>query len=649
MTAYPARKFLAAAGILAGLCFINASAAAERNRESPHGRYNTSGTSLFDLFGRSKTKKKRSYLVDYLNTKRKYRHANDGVLTRGVKTRPVKKKVKYKRRAAPAPIQVVEERPEPPLVYEPEKLETLRADDLTEAMPPEPPAAAVYQELQETRVLRVAPAEKQALVDFYRRNQFRPLWTSQQGLDERGQSVLRLLAASAEDGLAPEDYLPPSLARFDDDLTFISGDLARLARLDLELSARALRYARHASGGRLVPNKLTIYHDIKPKTVDLAAAMQVFAWSPFPAEYLKSLQPRHKTYATLKVALAGLRGLRAEPEAGVIGSGRHVTPGQSDPRVALARRHLAWLGYVGTGPLPGDDTVLDDALSARLEVFQADARIKQTGMLDAATVAALNSRDSEASIARLAYNMERLRWLPETLGKRYVLVNQPAYSLQVVDEGREIWRTKVVIGRTTSQTVAFSDRMETIVFNPSWGIPPTIMKNEMLPRLKRDPGYLDRIGYRVLARDGKIVKSRSVRWSQYTDAVPYLVLQPPSDDNAMGEVKFLFPNAHSIYMHDTPSRSLFKRSTRALSHGCVRVQNPRQFAEVLLGLDSAEIAALIDSGKSQTNKVTRETAVHLAYFTAWPEDDGRIVFYDDVYGRDERMERAFTTVAVAVR
>jgi murein L,D-transpeptidase YcbB/YkuD len=247
--------------------------------------------------------------------------------------------------------------------------------------------------------------------------------------------------------------------------------------------------------------------------------------------------------------------------------------------------------------------------------------------------------------------MERLRWLPKTLGDRHVFVNQAAYMLKVVDHGREIWRSKVIVGKPNTQTVAFSDEMEKIVFNPSWGVPPSIMKNEMIPRLRRDPGYLDRIGYRVLTPDGKkIIRSRSVPWWKYKNGkVPYLIQQPPGDDNALGEVKFLFPNSHSIYMHDTPTRNLFGKSVRALSHGCVRVENPREFAEILLGVDASDIAERIDSGVSQSTKVTRATRVHLTYFTVWPANDGRLLTYDDVYGRDQRMERAFSTVAVASR
>jgi murein L,D-transpeptidase YcbB/YkuD len=634
-----ARKLVVAAALTAGFCFATPSDAAQRNRDTPGVR--TCGF-FCKAFGRDRTKKR----PDHSYRKRKYSYDDDYFFSRPVK----RKKVKRQRQAGP--VQIVEERAEPPLVYEPEKLEILKAAALPEAAPAETLAAAIYAELKNRKsAIRVTAGEKEAIIGFYRQNGFRPVWVSKQGLGERGRSVLRLFESADKDGLSPDDYLPPALALFDDDLALIEEDVRLLARLELELSARALRYARHASGGRLIPSKLTKYHDIKPETVDLAVAMTAFLRSPKPAAYLQSLQPDHPAYAKFKKALTGLREFRDEAKAVTPRSGKGVLPGQDDPRIALLRQQLALLRYGAADPLPGEETILDDMLSERLTEFQTDAGIKPTGALDAATMVALNTRTGTPAIAKLIYNMERLRWLPKTLGERHVFVNQAAYMLKVVEDGREIWRTKVIVGKPNSQTVAFSDSMERIVFNPSWGVPPSIMKNEMIPRLTRDPGYLDRIGYRVLTPSGKkIVRSRSVSWWKYRNGkVPYLILQPPGDDNALGEVKFLFPNRHSIYMHDTPTRDLFEKPVRALSHGCVRVENPRHFAELLLGVDDVDIAARIDSGVSRETPVTRETKVHLTYFTAWPADDGRIVHYDDIYGRDERMERAFTTMSIASR
>lgn len=638
MGVFSLRKAWFAAALAAGLCLVATSHAGSRKNDSG---YQTED-SFFSFFNRDRARKRSDRENNYWGWKRTYGYDDDYWSRRT-------KRAKRQRRGAPA--QIVE-RPEPPLVYEPERLEMLRAGDLSEAAPEAPLAAAIYGELKSKKSpIRVTPAERKALVDFYRQNGFRSVWISQQGLGERGRSVLRLFQTAGEDGMTPEDYLPLSLARFDDDLELISSDVRRLARLDLDLSTRALRYARHASGGRLIPNKLTIYHDITPETVDLASAMRALLRSPHPADYLASLQPRHPAYAVFKKTLAAIRELRTEPNSGMIGPGRKVIVAEDDPRIALVRRHLALLGY-GEDAIPASqETLLDDRLSGRLTTFQTDAGIKPTGMLDAATILALNSRNGAPGINRLVYNMERLRWLPKQLGQRHVFVNQASYSLRLVEDGRDVWRTRVIVGKLDSQTVAFSDKMETIVFNPSWGVPPSIMKNEMIPRLRRDPGYLDRLGYRVLTPNGKkIVRSRSVNWWKYSNGkVPYLILQPPGDDNALGEVKFLFPNSHSIYMHDTPARDLFQKPARAFSHGCVRVENPRTFAELLLGVGAFDIAARIDSGVSQETRVTRETQVHLTYFTMWPADDGRILTFDDVYGRDERMARAFSTVAIASR
>lgn len=544
--------------------------------------------------------------------------------------------------------------PETPLVYRPDKLQALKVESFTEAEPQDALAGAVYRELlNKDAALRVTPEEKTAILDIYREGGFKPLWTSPDGLDQRGRDVLALLAKSAEEALEPTDYLPPVLGSFTDDPHLFKGDMAHLARLDLGLTAMALKYARHISGGRLIPNRLTKYNDITPETVNAAAAAKVLAWSPFPIQYLESLEPKHPAFALFKAELAKKRALLHVPEGEAIPPGKRVKPGDADERLALVRHHLERLGYLtpksGQSADATPTPVLDPEMAEALKTFQTEAQIKAWGGLDQATVNSLNGRTEERNVAKLIYNIERLRWLPRDLGNKYVFVNQAAYQLQVMDGGREIWRTKVIIGKPLTQTVAFHDRMETVVFNPSWGVPPSIIRKEMLPILRRDPSYLDRLGYRVVTKNGQIVRSSAVNWSAYDKGVPFSIQQPPSDDNALGEIKFLFPNSHSIYFHDTPARSLFARSARAFSHGCVRVENPRIFAETLLGLSADEVAKRIDSGRSQSAKVKADIKVHITYFTAWPDQNGKIVYYDDVYGRDQRMESAFSATAVAAK
>lgn len=544
--------------------------------------------------------------------------------------------------------------PEAPLVYRPDKLQALSAESFAEAEPQEPLPAAIYRELlSKEATIRVTPEERTAILDVYRTGGFRSLWTTVAGLDPRGQDILALLAKSADEGFEPTDYLPPALGSFTDSPTMFKGDLVHLARLDLGLTAAALKYARHISGGRLVPNRLTKYNDISSETVNPAAAVRILAWSPFPIDFLNGLEPTHPAFALLKAELAKKRALLHVAESEAIPPGKRVQPGDQDDRLSLVRHHLARLGYLeakSTAPKhAGASPVLDRDLMEALKAFQAEAQLKSWGGLDQATISALNDRTERRNIAKLIYNIERLRWLPKDLGSKYVFVNQAAYQLQIFDNGREAWRTKVIIGKPLTQTVAFHDQMESVVFNPSWGVPPSIIRKEMLPILRRDPSYLDRLGYRVIGRNGQIVRSSSIDWSAYDKGVPFSIQQPPSDDNALGEIKFVFPNSHSIYFHDTPARSLFDRSARAFSHGCVRVENPRIFAEALLGWSAEDVAKRIDSGRSQSARVKDDIKVHITYFTAWPDQSGKIIYYDDVYGRDQRMESAFSATAVAAK
>jgi murein L,D-transpeptidase YcbB/YkuD len=285
-----------------------------------------------------------------------------------------------------------------------------------------------------------------------------------------------------------------------------------------------------------------------------------------------------------------------------------------------------------------------------LQEFQKTAGIKPTGRLDNVTVNAMNNRFGSArDLNRLVDNMERLRWLPKHLGTRHVFVNQAAFEVRVIDGQSEVWRSKVIVGKPNTQTSAFHDQIETVVFNPSWGVPPSIIAKEYLPKLWNDPSYLDRIGFRVTTPDGRQISSGNIDWWSYSGKVPYNIEQPPGSDNALGELKFLFPNAHNIYMHDTPTKNLFAKDVRAFSHGCVRVENPREFATILLGWNRAKIDANTDSGVSQTVPLPTKVPVHIAYFTAWPDTAGKIQYFNDIYGRDEALEKAMSATLLAQR
>lgn len=536
------------------------------------------------------------------------------------------------------------------LTYVPDKLVVLGGTALAVPRPADPAAAAVLDALESKDTeIRVLAEARDAILDHYRGQDFKPLWVENGTLSGRGYKVLQLLAAAGDEGLDAARYLPAGLAGFDAALP--TSDPVAMARLDVSLTAMALTYARHASGGQFDPRRLSRYNDLVPEWVPAARAMKVLAWSPFPAEYLAGLHPSHPAYAAMKTALAQHRG--SSPQVVIfepIATGKVVRTGQADDRMPAIRARLAELGFAEPADhLADDPMVLDGELSGRLRAFQAAAGIGADGLLGNRTVTALNSDDRAIELQRLLNNMERLRWLPKSLGSRYVFVNPPAYTVQVMDKGEEIWRSRVIVGKPTTQTAAFHDEIETVVFNPSWGVPQSIIANEYLPKLRDDPGYLDRIGFKVVDARGKVVSSSSVDWWSYGSKVPYGVQQPPGRSNALGELKFLFPNSHDIYMHDTPNRDLFDSDKRAFSHGCVRVQNPRDFAAVLLGWDRTRIDQNTESRKSQSVKLSAKVPVHLTYFTAWPDETGTIRYHNDIYGRDETMDKARSAILLARR
>lgn len=534
------------------------------------------------------------------------------------------------------------------LTYVPPKLVPLSGVKLAEPRPADAAAAAIHDQLAaDVPALRVLPAAREALVTQYAAQGFKPMWLADGKLTPRGKAVLALLAESGAEGLEPQSYLPGGLAGFDS--AFPENDTAAMARIDIDLTGAALRYARDASGGQFDPALLSRYHDVTPPWVPATQAIKVLAYSPFAAEYLKSLHPTHPAYGAMKTALAEFRAAQEKPRDNVIPDGGIVKKGASDPRIPAIRARLAELGFAAPAPAEGAPDVLDAALNLQLRQFQKSAGLRVTGAVGPQTVAALNDAGSAGSVDKLLDNMERLRWLPRNLGNRYVFVNQAAYEAQVIRDGKPEWTTRVIVGKPNTQTAVFSDEMETVVFNPSWGVPPSIIANEYLPKLRRDPGYLDRIGFKVVNQQGKVVSSRSVPWGRYGSKVPYGIQQPPGEDNALGEIKFLFPNTHDIYMHDTPSRELFERDGRAFSHGCVRVQNPRDFATVLLGWQPEDVAAKIESGRSATVRLEAKIPVHLTYFTAWPDETGKIVFFKDIYGRDKPIDNARSSTLVAQR
>lgn len=634
------------------------------------------GKGLFgDLFSSGNRKPRRPsgdlpwWLNDRPNTDVNVIYGTPGTAPKPVVARPVK------------PVAPVYEDPEPipglgmGLVAYQAPLQQPVADPAFARLAAASPEAMAIRDVLASRDsgIRAVQAERSAILAHYQASGFRPLWLESGTLSERARLVLAVLAQADKDGMAAEAYLPPVLASFDDPEAQLGGVTSKLAALDVGLTAAALKYARDARDGQFDPARLSLYNDIKVAVLDPAEALRTLEFSPLPQSWLLGLQPQLPQYQALKQALAEVEAKAAEANAITLAPGPQVKPGGSDPRLADLRRKLASLGFEVAAPANamaapatatvnspamgseglaitepalkpgldgGDPLVMDKELSLALKRFQKSVKLKATGVLDNAAVKALNADRSAEIRRKLAINMERMRWLPRDLGQRHVFVNQAAYDVRVMNSGREEWHSKVIVGRPMTQTSAFHDQMETVVFNPTWNVPESIVVNEYLPKLFRDPAYLDKQGFKVINAKGKVVKSASVNWGAYGSKPPFMVQQPSGGDNALGELKFLFPNQHSIYMHDTPTRSLFKQDVRAFSHGCVRVENPRDFAAVLLGWDREKVNALVDAGLNDQVALNKPIPVHITYFTAWPGSDGKIRYFDDIYGRDGAMFKA---------
>jgi murein L,D-transpeptidase YcbB/YkuD len=281
------------------------------------------------------------------------------------------------------------------------------------------------------------------------------------------------------------------------------------------------------------------------------------------------------------------------------------------------------------------------ALVELVRDYQALAGLKPDGIVGPGTISTLTFLTAQDKIEKVTIAMEQLRWLPRDLGKRYVFVNQPAFTATYMEAGREPLSMKVVVGQKSNQTYFFMDKIETVEFNPYWGVPLSIIVNEMLPKLSQNPYYLDDIGYEVTTLQGQRISSGQVDWYAVARKQSSVnVRQLPGGDNALGELKILFPNKHAIYMHDTPAKALFSKPTRAFSHGCIRLENPRAMAAAELGKSVDYIGSRVAQGQNESDTVTDDVAVYVSYFTAWPGTDGEVKYYDDMYERDVHVSRA---------
>ncbi|RXT46178.1 hypothetical protein B6S44_25445 [Bosea sp. Tri-44] len=447
---------------------------------------------------------------------------------------------------------------------------------------------------------RLSTRERADIVAAYAANENRPFWIDGKDLSAAGKQIAVRLGHAGEDGLRTGDYLLP---------VFEANDKDSLAAADIRLSALAVLYARDARGGRIDPRRLSKL--ITPK-LELPSATEVLSELTGAADagtVLAAYNPQHPGYQHLKAKLGELRADKPETPVARIPAGPALKVGMRDARVPLVRARL------GLGS--SEEPVYDRSIALALADFQKQAGLRADGVLSDQTVAALAMPRSTRLESDIIAQMERWRWLPTDLGENHIIVNIPEYRMRVMHGDKIAHEARVIVGKPESATPVFSHKMDHVVVNPSWFVPPSILKKEFLPGLAADPNYGARRGYVVTrGKNGNI----SVR-------------QPPGERNALGWIKFMFPNDHAVYLHDTPNRSLFGAGKRAFSHGCVRVENPFALADQVLGPEwtSERLKRLIGSGE-RTIKLPQPLAIHLVYETFVVNEAGTVSTFDDIYG-----------------
>lgn len=473
---------------------------------------------------------------------------------------------------------------------------------------------------------------------FYEARAFNPIWTDGETPLPRAHSLLEAVLAVADDGLEPADYVTPAVRAL-----FDARDSASQARLEAALTWALVRLTSDLASGRTTPNEVDPEHYVHPHDIEPAAVLAQAAARDDIAALVQSHAPQTAEYRNLKAALERYRAIQRLGGWTLMRQGRILRPGDRDPRIAELKEVLAERGEAVTP----DGDYYDKALKAAVRAFQLRHGLTPDGRFGPQTNRALNRTVAER-IDQLKINMERRRWMPDDLGERYAYVNLANFKLQVVFEGEQVYETRVVVGTAADRTPVFSDRMTYLVINPYWNIPPSIAGEEMLPQLRADPYSLAAKGIRVFSgwsAGAQELDPGEVDWSKVSaKRFPFKLRQDGGEQNALGRVKFMFPNKFNIYLHDTPSKSLFNRTVRTFSHGCIRVEEPFKLAKLLLSDDprwtSERFDAQVESYERRTVTLPKALNVHLTYLTAWVDEEGVVQFRNDIYGRDQRLSQA---------
>ena len=481
----------------------------------------------------------------------------------------------------------------------------------------------------------VTLAATRLVPELYERRGFTPLWTSSAARDD----LRRAIRDSEADGLDPEDYLLSPLERARAAAEAPGATLDAQIDYDVLQSEALVRLLYHLIFGKLDPASFDPNWNFTRSLdhVDRAEFVQKLIDSGELYARIEAEKPSHPLYQRLKAALARMRELAARGGWPELARGPTMKLGVIDTRVTALRARLAAEGGLGPDESGVGDR-FDAPLAAAVSRFQACHGLDQDGSVGAATLAELNVPVA-ARIQQLRVNLERGRWLLQDLDPTFIVVNVAGFDVYYVRDGKPVWQARAQVGRPVRETPIFRSEIRYLVVNPTWTVPPVILEEDILPAQKRDPRTLEKKGLQVVDHSGQVVPESSIDWANATPRnFRYMLRQPAGPDNALGRVKFVFPNPHAVYLHDTPSKSLFERGQRTFSSGCIRVENALDLATLLLegqpGWDRAALDQAVAEGTTRTVTLAKRVPILLTYWTAWVDQSGVLQLRRDVYGRD---------------
>lgn len=502
------------------------------------------------------------------------------------------------------------------------------------AAPPDTLVAELQRELDGNGT--GASENDATLRQWYGENGFQPLWIGPNGANGKARDFLVTLRLAEREGLVPGDY---PIAEIETMMW------AAPLEVELLLSKALVQYVSDLRTGRLSARTSYPALFVRPGEIDRLAILHAARDAAEIGQAIDAYTPANPIYRRLRRILREYRTIAMKGGWPLVPEGPSLKPEMRDWRVTVLRRRLMATSDLLDGG--GESDLYDEALLQAVERFQKRHGLVVDGIVGRRTLAELNI-PVQRRIEQIIVNMERWRWMPDDLGDRYILVNLAGYEMEVVEYGFAVMAMRIVTGQPYRRTPVFSGSMTYLEFNPSWTVPPTIVKHDILPKARQDPDYLGKKNIRVFTgwrHDSPEMDPAAIDWNA-VDAkrIPFRFRQDPGPGNALGRVKFMFPNRFNIYLHDTPSRELFNKTVRSFSSGCVRAENPLGLAEYLTadlpGWDLKRIEKVIASHKTTVVKLARPLPVHLTYSTVWFGEGGTIHFRDDVYARDDLLYQA---------